>query len=98
MERKPIENLKAVKKYDPTKNYTWEPDDVFTVSGAEIDIWNKAMSVYVNTPEFQRFLVLQRAAVSMQTFIEESVEQGLMKEKVVETTKSPEITEDGPTQ
>lgn len=95
MERKPVDTLdklKAVPKYDPSKNYTWDAQDIFTVTGAEIDIWNKAMAVYVNTPEFQRYLVLQKAASVMQAFIQESVEQSLIKEKIEE---SPKPKEDG---
>lgn len=66
--------------FDPKKRYAWEPDDSFSVTGEEIDIWNKALGVYVNTPEYQKFLVLQRAIIMMNNFLKEAVEEGLIKE------------------
>ncbi len=81
MDRKPIENLKAVSKFNPNTHYEWNPEDIFTVSGSEIDAWNKALAVMVNTPEFQRFTQIQRAAIMMNDFIKDGVEQGLIKPK-----------------
>jgi hypothetical protein len=80
MDRKPLESLKAVSKYNPAKDYEWSPKDRFSVSGEEIDAWNKALTVLVADREYQKFLVIQRAAVLMQDFIKESVEQELMHE------------------
>lgn len=79
MDRKPIENLKAVSKFNPSQPYGWNPDDVFSVSGAEIDAWNKALAACVNTDEYQRFTLIQRAAILMNDFIKDGVEQGLIK-------------------
>ncbi len=93
MDRKPLEKLKAVAKYDPSKSYEWAPEDLFTVSGLEIDAWNKALIQVVATPEFQRFLHIQRAAILMQDFIKQSVDQDLIKEKV-EESKAEKIIED----
>ena len=86
MDRKPLEQKTAVGKYDPTKNYVWNRDDIFSVTGAEIESWNNAIGVYVNTPEYQRFMQLQKAALLMQDFIKQSVEQGLIKEQTPDLT------------
>lgn len=95
MDRKPLEKLKAVAKYDPSKSYEWAPEDLFTVSGLEIDAWNKALAVMASTPEFQRFLHVQRAAVLMQDFIKQGVEQDLIKERKENIEVIPENTENG---
>lgn len=98
MERKPkIEELKAVKTpvYDPRKNYEWAEDDIFSVTGKEIDFWYKAMSAIVASDDYQRFLFIQRGAAAMQNFLKESVEQGLISEVKKE---EPKKQEDGPTQ
>jgi len=93
MDRKPnIEKLKAVSKWNPETRYEWNPEDLFTVSGAEIDSWNKALAVMVNTPEFQRFTTVQRAAILMNDFIKQGVEQDLIKP----VKKVEEKEEDGP--
>lgn len=89
MDRKPLEELKAVAKYDPSKSYEWAPEDLFTVSGLEIDAWNKALVVMANSPEYQRFIQVQRGAVLMQEFIKESVEQSLIKERKENTEEVP---------
>lgn len=78
MDRKPLEQMKAVSKYDPNQAYSWEPTDMFTVSGAEIDAWNKALAVMIQTPEYQRFTHVQRAAILMQDFIKQAAEQSLI--------------------
>jgi len=98
MDRKPLEQLKAVGKYDPRKDYQWNADDLFTVTGAEIDLWNKALASYVNTPEFQKFAVMQRAAIAMSDFIKQSVEQDLIKEvKSQSNGATKTLPEDGST-
>ena len=100
MDRKPLEKMKAVAKYDPSKSYEWAPEDLFTVSGLEIDAWNKALAVMAATPEFQRFLQVQRGAVLMQEFIKDSVEQDLIRERKEESKIQQELeiikVEDGP--
>lgn len=67
-------------KFDPSKRYQWDEQDEFTVTGAEIDAWNRAINVMVANPEFQQFLHVQKAAIAMQNFLKESVEQGVIKE------------------
>ncbi len=93
MDRKPLEKLKAVAKYDPSKSYEWAPEDLFTVSGAEIDAWYKGLTVMATTPEFQRFLHVQRAAMIMQDFIKQGVEQELIQEQKKEVTENDNIVQ-----
>lgn len=71
-------------KFDPAKRYAWEEQDEFTVTGAEIDAWNRAINVMIAAPEFQQFLHVQKAAITMQNFLKESVEQGVIKEAPTE--------------
>lgn len=66
--------------FDPRKKYAWDTGDQFTVSGEEIDNWNRAINVLLATDDFQRFLVIQKAAITMQNFLKEAVEEGLIKE------------------
>lgn len=80
MDRKPLENLTATAKFDPSKNYGWDAEDKFTVTGAEIMEWQAAMAAFVNTPEYQRFTKIQRGALSMNAFIKDAAEQGLIRE------------------
>lgn len=100
MDRKPLEQMKAVSKYDPNQAYSWEPTDLFTVSGAEIDAWNKALAVVIQTPEYQRFTHVQRAAILMQDFIKQAAEQDLIlpvakPEVAKEVTEIQEFTSNG---
>lgn len=93
MDRKPIEKLKAVPKFDPTKSYQWDPNDHFTISGAELDAWYKGLTVMAATQEFQRFVHLQRALIVMNDFIKDAVEQDLVKEVEPEIPKNEIISD-----
>ena len=75
-------------KFDPAKRYAWEEQDEFTVTGAEIDAWNRAINVMIAAPEFQQFLHVQKAAITMQNFLKESVEQGVIKEAITEPSQN----------
>lgn len=74
-----MENRKP-KDFDTKKNYGWNTDDLFTVTGAEIDIFNKAITAMMATPDFQRFLIVQRAGQTMLNFLKESYNSGLIYE------------------
>lgn len=90
--KRSVLNTEAKKiQYDPSLSYEWDPTDLFTVTGAEIDIWNKALMTQVNTVEFQRFAIMQAAAIKMNTFIKEAVEEGLIKQKKPDISKATEI-------
>lgn len=98
MDRKPIEKLKAVPKFDPTKSYQWDPNDHFTISGAELDAWYKGLTVMAATQEFQRFVHLQRALIVMNDFIKDGVEQDLIfpvpaESETLKTDSSGELIE-----
>lgn len=66
--------------FDPRKKYEWDINDEFSVTGSEINIWNRAINTIMATDEYQRFLVVQSAAIAMQGFLKEAVEEGLIKE------------------
>ena len=87
MDRKP-----QVQKFDPQKNYEWNVDDLFTVSGEEIDAWNKALVLTTQDPEFQKFVHIYRAKLLMEKFIKESVESGLIRETT--PSKEPPILQE----
>lgn len=85
MARKPS---KENSKFNPRGNYTWDADQEFTVYGKEIDLWNKTLNIFARDPQFEKFLYLQEALKTMQTFFEEAVGEGLIKE-VKDENKPP---------
>ena len=75
-------------KFDPSKRYEWDEQDQFSITGREIDSLNRAINAQISTPEFQRMLLVQQAAITMQNFLKECVEQGVIKEAVVKADPS----------
>lgn len=67
-------------KFNTKGNYTWDADQEFTVYGKEIDLWNRTFNVMARDPQFEKFIYLQEALKTMQTFFQESYEEGLIKE------------------
>lgn len=74
---------RAVKKatYDPAKNYAWEPEDKFVLTGLEISNINRALMAAASTPEFQKSITVYNGLLSFQKFFQSAVEEGLIKEQ-----------------
>ncbi len=83
-----VKTIKKAPKYDPTKNYKWEPTDEFTLTGAEFaDLYNISRDM-VNKPEGVSILHKVRIFDILQKVFITGVEQDVIVEQ--EAT-SPEV-------
>jgi hypothetical protein len=75
----------AVASYDPSKKYTWTPEDQFTLSGAEFGLVLNTLRAILNTPEAAKILLANQANEVVESTLAKAVESGVVKE----------VTEDG---
>lgn len=80
---------KATPVYSQEKNYTWKADDIFAITGLQLDIINKVIQANLQNPEVQRALYLVEGAKAVQEILKVAVEEGLVNE-----APKPESKED----
>ena len=86
MSRRPeVTELKAVSKtkFDPSKIYTWDAEEKFVITGAELDILNKALATQTENrlSDYQKFLWLQRGLQTMNGILAEAFDDELIAEQ-----------------
>lgn len=77
----------APPKFDPSKKYTWSPNDVFVFTGAEFGVVLNALRATLSTQEAARILLANEAHAVVESALGKAVEAGVVKE-VVETPKN----------
>lgn len=68
--------------YDPSKKYTWTPNDAFVLSGEEFGVILNSLRAILGTAEAQRILLADRANDVIESVFARSVELGVAKEIV----------------
>jgi len=66
--------------FDPTKRYTWGPQDQFTLSGDQFGLILNALRGVISTPEASRILLAAEAANAVDGIMAKAVEDGIVKE------------------
>jgi len=66
--------------YDPSKRYTWTPQDVFTLSGSEFGMVLNAFRNVLGTPEAARILLISEANQAIEKALANAVETGVAQE------------------
>lgn len=81
--------LKSVPKetpvFDPSKNYILQPNDMYAISGMQLDIINKAIQANLKNSDVQRALLLIEGNKALQEVVRIAVEEGLVAEAPKET-------------
>jgi len=68
--------------YDPSKSYTWTPQDVFELTGEEFGAILNTIRGVISTPEALRILQAADANNVIERLMVRSVEAGVVKEVV----------------
>lgn len=71
--------------FDPTKRYTWGPQDQFTLSGDQFGLILNALRGIITTPEASRILLAAEASNAVDGIMAKAVEDGIVKEAPEET-------------
>lgn len=74
-------------QYDPSKRYTWTPEDTFTLTGAEFGLFLNTVRSYLSSEEAARFQLMMQANQVIENLMIKGVEADVIKE--VEETPAP---------
>ncbi len=74
-----MEDKKPV-KYDPSKNYQWEPHSQFFLNGQEFSVMINSLRTVLGSPEAQKILLAEKAAKMLENALARAVEVGVAKE------------------
>ena len=74
-------------QYDPSKRYTWTPEDTFTISGQEFGLFLNTVRSYLSSEEAARFQLMMKANEVIEKIMIQGVEADIIKE--VEEPQAP---------
>lgn len=66
--------------YDPSKKYTWTPEDKFVLTGNQFGLVLNALRGVLNTPEASKILLASRANDAIEEVMAAAVEKDIVKE------------------
>ena len=66
--------------YDPSKKYTWAPEDVFTLNGQEFGLILNAIRSILSTEEAGKILLANQTNQVIEKLLANAVEAGMVKE------------------
>lgn len=71
-------------QYDPNKNYSWNPEDKFEITGKEFMLMLNTVRSVLSTEEAAKIMLAQQANSSLEMVLARAVEKGTAKEMVKE--------------
>jgi hypothetical protein len=74
--------------YDPSKRYTWTPNDQFTLSGEQFGLILNSLRGVISTQEAGRILLAAEANNALEQVLANAVESGVVKEAPEEQQQS----------
>lgn len=66
--------------YNPAKQYTWTPEDVFLITGDQFGMMLNAFRTILSSPEATQILMAQKANNAIEAIIAKGVQDGVVKE------------------
>ena len=76
----PVATEVAPPRFDPTKKYTWDSNDVFTITGEEFGLILNSLRAVMSTPEARALFMAAEAADRIESLLVKNVENGKIKE------------------
>lgn len=70
-------------KYDPSKNYQWEPTTEFVFTGQDFGLILNTFRSILLSAEYQKMKMIEKASARMESALVKAVEEG----KVIETPR-----------
>lgn len=78
-------------KYDPMKTYTWEPTDVFEITGEQFGGMLNILRGIVGTPEAAKVFAAEHAIKQFELVMKKAVEAGVIVEMPEPQVDSPNL-------
>ena len=69
-------------QYDPSKRYTWGPEDTFELSGRDFGLILNTLRAILHTEEAAKILLAQQANSAIEAAMAKAVEAGTVVEVV----------------
>jgi hypothetical protein len=67
-------------QYDPSKRYTWTPEDTFTLTGQQFGLILNTVRSYLSSEEAARFQLMVQANEVIEKLMIQGVEADIIKE------------------
>jgi hypothetical protein len=67
-------------QYDPSKRYTWTPEDTFTLTGQQFGLILNTVRSYLSSEEAARFQLMMQANEVIEKLMIQGVEADTIKE------------------
>jgi hypothetical protein len=67
-------------QYDPSKRYTWTPEDTFTLTGQQFGLILNTVRAYLSSEEAARFQLMMQANEVIEKLMIDGVENDTIKE------------------
>jgi hypothetical protein len=67
-------------QYDPSKRYTWTPEDTFTLTGQQFGLFLNTVRAYLSSEEAARFQLMMQANQAIEELMIKGVEADIIKE------------------
>jgi len=67
-------------QYDPSKRYTWTPEDTFTLTGQQFGLILNTVRAYLSSEEAARFQLMVQANEVVEKLMIDGVEADIIKE------------------
>ena len=83
-------------KYDRSKEYSWQPEDRFEITGVELGVLSQTFRAILGTPEAAKILLAQQGNMAIEEILSRGVEAGVVKETVPPAAKKLVKVPDGP--
>ena len=80
-------------QYDPSKKYTWTPEDTFTLTGAEFGLILNTVRAYLSSEEAARFQLMMQTNQVIEKLMIDGVEADIIKEVEAPQAPTMEIVE-----
>lgn len=81
-------------QYDPSKRYTWTPEDTFTLTGAEFGLFLNTVRAYLSSEEAARFQLMMQANEVIEKLMIAGVESDMIKEVEQPTAPTMEVVKE----
>ena len=81
-------------QYDPSKRYTWTPEDTFMLTGAEFGLFLNTVRAYLSSEEAARFQLMMQANEVIEKLMIAGVESDMIKEVEQPTAPAMEVVKE----
>lgn len=77
--------------YDPNKNYSWQPEDVFEMNGKEFGLLLNTVRAILSTEQAAHIRLALQCNDAIEGIMHTAIEKGIVKEASVSETDASQL-------